>query len=131
MRELLAQAGQKLESAEQWQEIIDQISLLYQITVPKLLQDELKANQNSNVGDMIDQGRIKSSTQDMKPKFKQSYTKSTIQLMLTQSVYQIVQRYFESLTLDQVQILLKNLDTQLKFAKEFNSEVNLRYRLWK
>lgn len=67
----------------------------------------------------------------MKPKFKQSYTKSTIQLMLTQSVYQIVQRYFEYLTVDQVQILLKNLDSQLKFAKEFNSEVNLRYRLWK
>ena len=67
----------------------------------------------------------------MKPKFKQSYTKSTIQLMLTQSVYQIVQRYFEFLTVDQVQILLKNLDSQLKFAKEFNSEVNLRYRLWK
>lgn len=47
----------------------------------------------------------------MKPKFKQSYTKSTIQLMLTQSVYQIVQRYFEYLTVDQVQILLKNLDS--------------------
>ena len=44
---------------------------------------------------------------------------------------EIISRYFENLDIEQVQILLQSLDSQYKFAKEFNSEVNLRFRLWK
>jgi brefeldin A-inhibited guanine nucleotide-exchange protein len=40
-------------------------------------------------------------------------------------------RYFDQLSDEQVQTLLKSLDSVYKFSKEFNSEVNLRFKLWK
>lgn len=44
---------------------------------------------------------------------------------------EVIARFFDSLNIKQIQTLLQYLDSQYKFAKEFNSEVNLRFRLWK
>jgi brefeldin A-inhibited guanine nucleotide-exchange protein len=71
------------------------------------------------------------SSNESKQKFDQCYAKCTVQLLLTQTVSELISKYFENLDIDQIQILLQSLDAQYKFAKEFNSEVNLRFRLWK
>ena len=51
--------------------------------------------------------------------------------MLTNMVADLVKTSFDDLQTKNVEILLKELDAQYKFAKEFNSELTLRFRLWK
>lgn len=50
---------------------------------------------------------------------------------MTKLVSDVVENFFKYLSIDQVRVLLQRLDAQFKFAKEFNSEINLRYQLWK
>lgn len=97
--------------------------------MPKLLVEELKNSQSQGMPDMINDAR--GGSNELKQKFEQCYAKCTVQLFSTQTVLEIVARYFDNLNSEQVQILLQSLDSQYKFAKEFNSEVNLRFRLWK
>lgn len=71
------------------------------------------------------------SSQDLRQKFEKCYAKSATQLLLTKLVSDIIDNYFKFLSPDQLRVLLQRLDQQFKFAKEFNSEINLRYQLWK
>ena len=43
----------------------------------------------------------------------------------------VVPRYFDAFNNNQIQGLLSNCDQLYKFAIEFNSEINLRYAMWK
>ena len=76
-------------------------------------------------------GRSMGGQPESKQKFEQCYAQCAIQLRLGKIVAEIVSSFFDQLSIEQVQILLQSLDVQYKFAKEFNSEVNLRFRLWK
>ena len=80
------------------------------------------------IGDASKQPR---GNADSKQKYEQCYAKCVTQLLLTKVVAEVISRFFDKLSLEQVQILLQSLDSQYKFAKEFNSEVTLRFRLWK
>jgi hypothetical protein len=46
-------------------------------------------------------------------------------------VAEVVERSFQDLQVEHVSALLQALESQFKFAKEFNSEVTLRFHLWK
>lgn len=80
---------------------------------------------------MSDANKQAKNSTDSKQKYEQCYAKCMTQLLLTKVVAEVVSRFFDRLSLEQVQVLLQSLDSQYKFAKEFNSEVTLRFRLWK
>ena len=107
-----------------------------------MLSEEMKRIQNNDAAVILDEDRQaaaqgdpkkkKSLTaQDLRQKFEKCYAKSATQLLLTKLVSDIVENFFKYLSTDQVRVLLQRLDAQFKFAKEFNSEINLRYQLWK
>ena len=130
-RALLAEIGSSLIACEQWNDVIEQISLLFKASMPKLLVEELKNSQSQGMPEIMVDARGAATGDQMKAKFENCYAKCTIQLLLTQAVAEMISRFFESLNIEQIQTLLQYLDSQYKFAKEFNSEVNLRFRLWK
>lgn len=102
-----------------------------------MLTEEMKKFQNNDAAVILDEaaGDLKKkkspSAQDTRQKFEKCYAKSATQLLLTKLVSDIVENFFKYLSTDQVRVLLRRLDAQFKFAKEFNSEINLRYQLWK
>ena len=72
--------GQKFTNPEDWADVIEQISLTYKNTTPKLLVDELKNAQSSQeIPDMMGEGRNASNLPaDSRQKFEQSYAKCTV-----------------------------------------------------
>jgi len=142
LRQLILEVGDKLNEPDLWIDIIEQISLLYQQTIPQILEDEMKKFQNNDAAVILEEDRqapqqadLKKKKpgppQDARQKFEKCYAKSTTQLLLTKMVADIIGNFFEFLSIEQVRVLLQRLDAQFKFAKEFNSEINLRYQLWK
>ena len=52
-------------------------------------------------------------------------------MSLSKIIAEIVKLHFDDLSDDQIHIILSSLDSQYKFSKEFNSELNIRFKLWK
>ena len=50
-------------------------------------------------------------------------------MLVTQVVHEIISLYFDHLSKNQISNILVSLDAQYKFAKEFNTEMNLRFKL--
>jgi len=63
--------------------------------------------------------------------YEECSAKCTTQLLLTKLVAELVEKFFDKLGSEHTSILLQSLESQYKFAKEFNSEATLRFRLWK
>jgi hypothetical protein len=70
--------GQKFTNSSDWKDLIEQISLTYEVTAPKLLVDELKNAQISNqdIQDIVGDGRV--VTAEAKNKYEQCYAKCTV-----------------------------------------------------
>lgn len=132
LKSVVKETGASIQKVPQWDQIVSQICLLYQSSMPKLLVDELRNEESESLSQT---GRSGGSGQgvsvDPKQKFEQCYSKCTVQLLLTSVVQDLIALYFEKLSKDQIQKILKSLDAQYKFAKEFNTEVNLRFKLHK
>jgi brefeldin A-inhibited guanine nucleotide-exchange protein len=50
---------------------------------------------------------------------------------LISTVNETVEKFYDRITLHNLNILLDCLEKSYKFAKEFNSELELRLKLWK
>lgn len=104
-------------SPELWSDIVEQLSLLYESTVPKLLRDEMKNFSNAEAPHILGEERpgvkAKKAQQpaDSRQKFEQCYAKCTTQLQLTLLVSDVVAHYFEFLSISQIRALLQRLDS--------------------
>mmetsp|Transcript_20573 Transcript_20573/g.31355 ORF Transcript_20573/g.31355 Transcript_20573/m.31355 type:complete len:210 (+) Transcript_20573:3910-4539(+) len=132
----LTETGAVFSQGDCWSKIIHQLQILYSVTEPKFLIEEMRnsqSEQHSNVVGSEATGRSSGSgkSTDPKTKFQQCYAKCSVQLQLSRCVQSIVDHHFEHIHGDQVQTLLGCLDSQYKLAKEFNSELKLRLKLWK
>ena len=58
------------------------------------------------------------------------FTKCIVQLLLISTVAETVDKFYESLSLHNLYILLECLDKSYCFAKDFNQELGLRLKLW-
>lgn len=58
------------------------------------------------------------------------FTKCIVQLLLINTVQETVEKFYDQLSLTNLNILLDCLDRSYRFAKEFNQELGLRLKLW-
>ena len=77
-RALLAEIGSSLTASEQWDDVIEQISLLFQASMPKLLVDELKSSQSQGMPDIMVEARGAAAGDQMKAKFENCYAKCSV-----------------------------------------------------
>lgn len=133
LRNLVQGMAAPASTAQQWSEVIEQLSFLFQLTKPHLLLDEMQHFQTQQMPELmtISKNKIRGSVKDKRKQNELSQAQCTIQLELTKIIGVIVQNSFELLELEQTSTLLQCLDSVYKFAKEFNSELQLRLRLWK
>ena len=137
LKSLIVAVGSRFVVPEQWEDLVEQVSLLFDAVVPKLLVEEMQSSQSQDMPEIITDDNTKATNRsvsgqaDYRQKFEQCYAKCSVQLRLTKIVAEIIASFFDQLSIEQVQILLQSLDSQYKFATQFNSELNLRFRLWK
>jgi brefeldin A-inhibited guanine nucleotide-exchange protein len=62
---------------------------------------------------------------------EECFTKCIVQLLLISYLNDMMENFYDSLTYADIEIILKSLEKCFMFAKEFNLEINLRYKLWK
>jgi hypothetical protein len=111
---LILEVGGQLREADLWVDIIEQISLLYQQTLPQLLEEEMRKFQSNDAAVMLEEDRSQGDARKKKPpvaqdsrqKFEKCYAKSATQLLLTTLVSDVVVNFFACLSTEQVRILL-------------------------
>ena len=90
LKVLIVQTGARFVAPGQWDDVIEQMSLLFQATLPRLLVEEMQNLQNHEIPDIIGDDSNKASSRsvgaqsDSRQKFEQCYAKCTVQLRLTQ-----------------------------------------------
>ena len=105
---LIVEIGSRFVVPEQWDDVIEQISLLFQAALPRLLADEMENSQSQEMSDMIGDdnnkasGRSMGGQPDSRLKFEQCYAKCTVQLRLTKVVAEIISSFFDQLSIEQV-----------------------------
>jgi hypothetical protein len=57
LRQLILEVGDKLNEPDLWIDIIEQVSLLYQQTIPQILEDEMKKFQNNDAAVILEEDR--------------------------------------------------------------------------
>jgi len=78
-----------------WGEVIEQISYMFQVIKPSMLETEIKKFQQLSPQAAKDSG-VDSEAQRLR-QFEKTVAQSTLQLSLTRLVAQIVQKFFDQL----------------------------------
>ena len=103
LKTVIKDTGGSIQKVPQWDQIVNQICLLYQSSMPKLLVDELRNEESES---MNQTGRSGGSGQgvsvDPRQKFEQCYSKCTVQLLLTSAVQDLISQFFDKLSKDQI-----------------------------
>jgi hypothetical protein len=68
LRQLILEVGGHLSEPDLWVDIIEQISLLYQQTIPQMLTEEMKKFQSNEAAVILDDDRHAHSQADLKKK---------------------------------------------------------------
>jgi len=94
LRSLLLAVGESDSAAERWGDLVEQLSLLFQATQPKLLLIAMQNFQSQEPSEIMSRPF---SDQLPVDGFEQCYAKCTSQLLLTQTLAEVVERSFQDL----------------------------------
>jgi len=109
-----------------WAEVIDQIDLLHQASVPQLLINEIRIQR----GDLIEGPKKKGNDNYSRQKFEQCRAKCAVWLQVIKTSRLIIDEVYDQIKKEQLKQVLHMLDTIYKVSREFNGEISARFSLW-
>jgi hypothetical protein len=120
LKHLTLVTGGKL-SKELWEQVVKIYADLFASTAPiHLLTEEIDLEDLEN-----------QRTMGLEFSVDKCVNQCVVQLRLVISVKDITEMHYEKIPIDDLMILIDSIESSYRFAQTFNSQIILRYKLWK